>query len=259
MADNIIVATGPGVDSQVTVYSSELPDPGTAPEVFSAFTPYPGSKSGVALSTGLVDAGSGRHSIVTAPGPGEPARIKTFRYDLFTPTARAQADGTAAAGHHRKPNEPEITSEFLAFDEAYIGGATLATGWVAGAEGGAQEHRDRTGRRRHRAGVVDGIAAGRSDRRCTWTVPTTTSRPSRSPRSPRSHRFPEPQGVTVATTSTTTGADLLVSAAAPNGSEVRKFDLVRAAPDAKTLAPRPLATLRRDRGTHRGGTTRRAR
>jgi FtsP/CotA-like multicopper oxidase with cupredoxin domain len=243
MADNIIVATGPGVDSQVTVYSSDLPDPGTAPEVFSAFTPYPGSKSGVMLSTGLVDAGSGRHSIVTAPGPGEPARIKTFRYDLFTPTARAQADGTAAAGgHHRKPNEPEITSEFLAFDEAYIGGATLATGWVAGAEGGAQS-------------IVTGQADGDTVR--VWS---TGSRLDGQPKmyldNPNHHEstiafsqiasfapIPGAKGVTVATTSTTTGADLLVSAAAPNGSEVRKLDLVRPAPDAKTLAPRPLATL----------------
>lgn len=242
MADNIIVATGPGVDSQVTVYSSDLPDPGTAPAVFSAFTPYPGSKSGVALSTGLVDAGSGRHSIVTAPGPGEPARIKTFRYDLFTPTARAQADGTAAAGHHRKPNEPEITSEFLAFDEAYTGGATLAAGWVAGAEGGAQS-------------IVTGQADGDTVR--VWS---TGSRLDGQPKmyldNPNHHEssiafsqiasfapIPGARGVTVATTSTTTGADLLVSAAAPNGSEVRKLDLVRAAPDARTLAPRPLVTV----------------
>ena len=59
MGVRVIVATGPGTDSQVTVYSSDLPEPGTAPEVFSAFTPYPGSSSGVTLSTGLVDAGSG--------------------------------------------------------------------------------------------------------------------------------------------------------------------------------------------------------
>ena len=50
-------------------------------------------------------------------------------------------------------------------------------------------------------------------------------------------------GVTVATTSTTTGADLLVSGAGPGGSEVRKYGLGRAAPDEKTLAPTLLTTL----------------
>lgn len=242
MADNIIVATGPGADSQVTVYSSDLGDLGTAPEVFSAFTPYPGSRSGVTLSTGLVDAGSGRHSIVTAPGPGEPARIKTFRYDLFTPTARAQADGTAAAGHHRKPNEPEITSEFLAFDEAYTAGVTLATGWVAGAEGGAQS-------------IVTGQAGGDTVR--VWSAGSRLDgQPTMYLDNPNHHDstiafaqiasfapIPGAKAVTVATTSTTTGADLLVSAAAPNGSEVRKIGLVRAAPEAKTLAPTALVTV----------------
>jgi hypothetical protein len=210
--------------------------------VFSAFTPYPGSRSGVTLSTGLVDAGSGRHSIVTAPGPGDAPRIKTFRYDLFTPTARAQADGTAAAGHHRKPNEPEITSEFLAFDETHTGGVTLAAGWVAGAEGGAQS-------------IVTGQADGDTVR--VWS---TGSRLDGQPKmyldNPNHHEstiafnqiasfpaIPGARGVTVATTSTTTGADLLVSAATPNGSDVRKIGLVRAAPDAKTLAPGPVVSL----------------
>jgi FtsP/CotA-like multicopper oxidase with cupredoxin domain len=242
MADNIIVATGPGTDSQVTVYSSDLPEPGTAPEVFSAFTPYPGSSSGVTLSTGLVDAGSGRHSIVTAPGPGEPARIKTFRYDLFTPTARAQADGTAAAGHHRKPNEPEITSEFLAFDESYTGGVTLTAGWVAGAEGGAQS-------------IVAGQADGDTVR--VWSAGSRLDgQPTMYLDNPNHHEstiefrqiasfapVPGARGVTVATTSTTTGADLLVSASAPGGSDVRKLGLVRAGPEATTLAPGPLAPV----------------
>ena len=48
LADNIIVGTGPGIESQVKVFSSNLPsEPGKAPEVFSTFTPYPGSESGV--------------------------------------------------------------------------------------------------------------------------------------------------------------------------------------------------------------------
>ena len=34
-------------------------------------------------------------SIVTAPGPGDAPTVKTFRYDLYQPTARARANGTA--------------------------------------------------------------------------------------------------------------------------------------------------------------------
>ena len=104
LADNIIVGSGPGMESQVKVFSSKLPsESGKAPDVFSRFTPYPGSQSGVTLATGMVEAGSGRESIVTAPGPGDVATVKTFRYDLFTPTARAQANGTATQGIRASP------------------------------------------------------------------------------------------------------------------------------------------------------------
>jgi hypothetical protein len=55
--------------------------------------------------------------------------------------------------------------------------------------------------------------------------------------------IPGAKGVTVATTSTTTGADLLVSAAGAVGPDVRKLGLVRSGPDAMTLSPKPLTTL----------------
>ncbi|OBK75701.1 multicopper oxidase domain-containing protein, partial [Mycobacterium sp. 1274761.0] len=138
MADNIIVGTGPGRESQVKVFSSTLPpDREKAPEVFSTFTPYPGSRSGVQLATGMIEAGSGRQSVVTAPGPGEAPLVKSFRWDLFTPTARAQAEGTARQQHSGKPNDPKMTAQFMAYDQAYTDGVALSTGWVAGAEGGA--------------------------------------------------------------------------------------------------------------------------
>src|SRR4051812_49409115 len=84
IADNIVVGSGPGTESQVKVFSSTLPsEPDKAPDVFSTFMPYPGSKSGVSLATGMVEAGSGRESLVTAPGPGDAPLIKSFRWDLF--------------------------------------------------------------------------------------------------------------------------------------------------------------------------------
>src|SRR3954463_2616171 len=123
MADNIIVGSGPGMESQVKVFSSTLPsDSGKAPDVFSAFTPYSGSQSGVTLATGMVEAGSGRESIVTAPGAGDAPLIKSFRWDLFTPTARAQANGTSPQEHSGRPTDPRMTTQFMAYDENYKDG-----------------------------------------------------------------------------------------------------------------------------------------
>src|SRR5829696_6142563 len=138
LADNIIVGSGPGIESQVKVFASTIPgDPGKAPDLFASFVPYPGSKSGVTVATGMVELGSGRESIVTAPGPGDAPRIKTFHYDLFTPTAQMRARETQHE-HDGYPGAPTQTSEFLAFDESYTDGVSLSTGWVAGEEGGAK-------------------------------------------------------------------------------------------------------------------------
>jgi FtsP/CotA-like multicopper oxidase with cupredoxin domain len=241
LADNIIVGAGPGIESQVKVFSSKLPtEHGKAPDVFSTFTPYPGSKAGVTLATGLVDA-SGRTSIVTAPGPGDAPLVKTFRYDLFTPTARSQANGTVTE-HASKPDEPKMTSQFMAYDQGYTGGVSLTTGWVAGAEGGAKS-------------IVTGQLAGDTVR--VWSTGSRLDgQPKMYLQSPNHHDtnvefaqiasfapIPGAKGVTVATTSTTTGADLLVSAAGAVGPDVRKLGLVRSGPDAMTLSPKPLTTL----------------
>jgi hypothetical protein len=50
-------------------------------------------------------------------------------------------------------------------------------------------------------------------------------------------------GVTVATSSTAYGADLLVAGTTPGGQEVRKYTLERPAPDAKSVAPKQIANL----------------
>ncbi|MFC7447917.1 multicopper oxidase family protein [Rhodococcus daqingensis] len=249
LADNIIVGTGPGVESRVTVYSSALPArKGEAPEVFSTFTPYPGSRAGVAVATGMVDAASGRASIVTAPGPGEEPRVKTFRYDLFHPTAAAarmsghggHGGGTVASDDGTEG--PRMTAEFLAFDESYRGGVSLSTGWVAGAEGGAKS-------------VITGMAGGAGTVRVWSSGSRLDGAPGVYLESPDHHSgtvdlaqiasfepFPG-GGVRVATTSTTTGADLLVSGTGPAGAEVRKFGLGRADPQSTTLVPTVVGTL----------------
>jgi FtsP/CotA-like multicopper oxidase with cupredoxin domain len=242
MSDNVIVGSGPGMESQVKVFSSTLPgESGKAPELFSAFTPYPGSETGVALATGMVESGSGRESVVTAPGPGEAPLIKTFRYDLYEPTARARANGTTPQGHSPKPNEPRMTSQFMAYDEGYTGGVGLSTGWVAGAEGGAKS-------------ILTSQLAGAGTVR-TWSSGSLLDgQPGIYLDDPNHHEenakyaqvasfAPFPGGTTVATTSTTVGADLLVAGVTPAGQEVRRYTLGRSAPNATTLDPKLAATL----------------
>jgi len=232
------------------VFSSELPNPasgGTAPEVFSSFVPYEGSTAGVQVATGMVDAASGRASIVTAPGPGEPAEVKTFRYDLYTPTARSLAASgsgaapgtTAHAGHG--DGDPQQTSSFLAFDDGYLGGVSLSTGWVAGAEGGAKS-------------IVVGMLAAPGTVKVFSSGSRLDGEPLMYLESPNHHTgdvaFREiasfdpfggagGRGVHVATTATTTGADLLVSGPSADGSGtlVRKLGLARSDPGAATLSP----------------------
>jgi FtsP/CotA-like multicopper oxidase with cupredoxin domain len=245
MADNIIVGTGPGIESQVKVFSSKLADgPGKAPDVFSTFTPYPGSASGVVLATGMVELGSGRQSVVTAPGPGQAPLIKSFRWDLFTPTARSQANGTATQGHSGNPSDPRMTSQFMAYDENYSDGVALSTGWVAGAEGGAMS-------------IVTGQLAGDGRVRVWSSGSRLDGQPGMYLDNPNHHeadvKYAEiasfvpfagaKAGVTVATSSTAYGADLLVAGMTPGGQEVRKYTMDRPDPDAKTVAPKQIANL----------------
>jgi hypothetical protein len=243
LADNIIVGSGPGMESQVKVFSSKLPgESGKAPDVFSTFTPNPGSQSGVTLATGMVESGSGRESIVTAPGPGDPPLIKSFRWDLYTPTARSQANGTATAHQHSgKPTDPTMTSQFMAYDENYHDGVALSTGWVAGAEGGAK-------------GIVTSQLGGEGTVRVWSTGSLLDGQPGIYLDNPNHHeenvKYAQiasfapftggTPGVTVATTSTNYGADVLVSGP---GGEVRKYELGRPAPDATALAPKLVSTL----------------
>jgi len=243
LADNIIVGTGPGVESQIKVFSVvQSAEPGAVPEVFSTFTPFPGLQSGVTLATGMVDAASGRTSLVVAPGPGDAAQVKVFRYDLYIPTARARSSGASIHEHTAGTREPTMTAEFPAYDDSYTSGVSLSTGWVAGAEGGAKS-------------IVTGQLGGDGTVRVWSSGSRLDGEPPMYTQSPGHHSaaidfseiasftpFPG-AGVTVATTSTTTGADLLVSAAGDNGVQINKLALGRADPAATTVSPGLLNTV----------------
>jgi hypothetical protein len=236
-ADNIIVGSGPGILSEVRVFGSELPSsPGTAPALFSTFSPYADDVSGVSIAAGFVDFATGRNSIVTAPGPGSPAEVKVFAFPLFTPTQHSsqRGDGDTHAG---EVDQPANTAAFMPFGDGYRGGVSLGTGWLAGSLGGAER-------------IVIGQLAGAGTVKVFSSGSALDGGPSMYLHSPSQQGhgvsfdeiatfrpFNGVSGTRVATTSTTSGANLLVSGIAGQGrsAQVLKYELIRPNSQAATL------------------------
>lgn len=239
-ADNIIVGSGPGIASEVRVYGSQLPSsPGTAPALFSTFSPYAGDRSGVSLTTGFVDFATGRQSIVTAPGPGTPAEVKVFAFSLYKPITGASGHGGA---HAAGPSQPANTASFKPFGDAYSGGVSLATGWLAGSLGGAKR-------------IVVSQLADAGTVKVFSNGLALDEGPALYLHSPNAHAhapafrevasfnpFGGTSGTRVATTSTTSGAELLVSGMATRGqiASVVRYDFARPNAQATTLQARRI-------------------
>jgi FtsP/CotA-like multicopper oxidase with cupredoxin domain len=239
-ADNIVVGSGPGAPSEVRVFGSALPSvTGTAPPLFGSFAPYEGDTSGVTLATGLVDFATGRYSIVTAPGAGTEAELRVFAYPLLKGLAGAAAPAVEHGGApHDGPGGPVTKSAFKPFGDGYTGGVSLATGWMAGEFGGAQN-------------IVAGKLVGEGTVKVFSSGSSLDGGPSLYLHSPVEHGhgasfreiasfapFDGGAGVRVAATATTTGADLLVSGvSADKTARVAKYGFRRAAEEADTLAP----------------------
>jgi hypothetical protein len=241
-ADNIIVGSGPGIASEVRVYSSRLPSStGTAPDLFAAFSPYAGDRSGVSLSSGFVDFATGRYSIVTAPGPGVPAEVKVFVFSLLKPIKNRSGHGAAHTGVHAGgPSQPVNTASFKPFGDVYQGGVSLGTGWLAGSLGGAER-------------IVVSQLADAGTVKVFSSGSALDEGPALYLHNPNAHHHPPTfreiasfnpfdgtSGTRVATTSTTTGADLLVSGVAAQGrsASVVRYELVRPHAQARTLQAR---------------------
>ena len=250
-ADNIIVGSGPGILNEVKVYRSKLPTTkGTAPELFSSFNPYLDDRNGVSVASGFVDFTTGRYSIVTAPGVGSMAQVKVFNFPLMTPIDKTKRTGPGADQCEPGDNKPAVTNAFMPFGMGYRGGLSLATGWLAGSLGGAER-------------IVVGQLTGPGEVK----VYSSGSRLEGGPKvylAAADHTpvatfaeiasfkpFDEASGVSVATTSTTSGADLLVSGISPADKSVQvlKFELVRPDPDAVRLDARQLSTVVSAAGT----------
>ena len=229
-SDNIIVGSGPGVPSEVKVYQSQLSSsPGVVPALFSSFKPYGDDRSGVSIATGFVDFSTGRESIVTAPGPGSPTEVKVFAFPLLKPIGKAGQGGTT--------DDPMNTASFIPFGKGYRGGVSLAAGWLAGSQGGAKR-------------IVVSQLADSGSVKVFSSGSALDGGPSLYLQSPLHHdhnaRFREiasfepfdgSAGTRVATTSTTTGANLLVSGVAAGGTDasVLKYDFVRPSLQSTTL------------------------
>jgi hypothetical protein len=248
-ADNIIVGSGAGVPSEVKVFHSDLPsEPGKAPSLFSTFSPYPDDRSGVSVASGFVDFATGRFSIVTAPGSGSPAQVKVFVYPLMPSigpkTASAKNAGKTADMCPEDAGKPNLAAAFMPFGLDYKGGLSLATGWLGGTLGGAER-------------IVVGQLAGTGAVKVFSSGSALQGGPAMY-LAPADHSpivgfgemasftpFDGGAGVTVATTGTTHGADLLVSgvSAKDKTAQVRKYEQVRPSPQATNMVVKQLGTV----------------
>jgi len=262
---DIVVGSGPGSNSHVKVFASASASAegrtAGAPDVFSEFAPYGDSTAGVTVATGMVDDMSGRSSIVTAPGPGVPAEIRTWRFDLYTVTAAGRRAGVAEKNDHAphladlgidigggadSSQLPMLTSSFMAFDGTYTGGASLAVGWLAGTEGGAQR-------------VIVGQLGDEGQVRVFATPSALEAGPEMYLKSPQAHTtqlsftrigsftpFDAPGGVRVAATSTVNGADLIVGSSLDQGAS--RYQFARSSQDPRMLEATRMGNVSGARG-----------
>jgi hypothetical protein len=195
----------------------------------------------VSLASGFVDFATGRNSIITAPGPGTPTQVKVFSFSLMKPL-HARPTEVGAKNQCPGPKEAAISSAFMPFGLGYSGGASLATGWLTGPLGGAKA-------------IVVGQLSGPGTVKVYSSGSALQGGPKVYLESSSAHNpnpiftdiaqfqpFEITAGVNVATTSTTVGADLLVSgiSRADKSVKVRKYQLFRPTAESSTLVPKQV-------------------
>ncbi len=244
-ADNIIVGSGPGIQSEVKVFRTKLPaSTGKAPELFSSFNPYLEDRNGVNVASGFVDFSTGRYSIITAPGTGSMGQVKVFNFPLMPPIGQKKSASSGTDQCEPGDKKPVVTNSFMPFGMGYRDGLSLATGWLTGPLGGAET-------------IVVGQLSGPGEVKVYSSGSRLDGGPSvylasaeHSPVAAFSEianfkPFDEASGVSVATTSTTTGSDLVVSgiAADDKTAQIRKYEFIRLDQDAKKLQAKQLSTV----------------
>ena len=137
---------------------------------------------------------------------------------------------------HESVGEPVSTAEFTPFGDTYKGGVSLATGWLTGAFGGAQSIvvSQLAGK-----GAVKVYSSGSALEGLPMMYLSNPAHDDPITFSPVADFSPfvGSSGARVAATSTTYGADLLVSGVAVGrqGVQVIKYRLVRPNPSAVVL------------------------
>src|SRR5262249_11737405 len=129
------------------------------------------------------------------------------------------------------------------FGEAYKGGVSLATGWLAGSLGGTE--RIVVGQQAGGAVAVYSSGSALQGGPAMYLLSAMAHEHVAFVEMARFSPFGEGSSVSVATTSTTVGADLLVSGVSPADKtiEVRKYQLVRPTSSATALQAVPLGTV----------------
>lgn len=197
--NNIIVASGPGRDNEIRVFATDLPSAsGEAPATIASFAPFAGTQ-GSSITAGLVTPG--RISIVAAPNGSD--RISVYQFPLFDRIGAAASQG----GSPSTLGAPQLVKAFDAFKD-YDGPLSLTTGWVAAQEGGLES-------------IVVGQASGEGlVRVLSWASKLSNETTMYIEHDHHSHSTdfvatltftPFGGPVTVATTSTTAGANILVT------------------------------------------------
>jgi hypothetical protein len=224
LASNILVSSGPGRDNEVVVYSNELPALGAAPAVFSRFEPHPG-QDGTTLAAGLTDP-MGRVSIITAPTNG--TNVRVFTYPLLTTD-----EGTHHHGDSHGGDGPHLVTEFTAFDD-YVGPMSLTTGWIAANEGGAESiiAGQRNGR-----GLVRSFSSGSQLTGQSGMYVQPFEHQMTVEFNPTMTFQPFSSGVTVATTSTTSGARILAFGSQGGTAALKSFNVERSTQEPGSLRP----------------------
>lgn len=194
-----------------------------------------------------MDFSTGRESIVTAPGAGSTTEVKVFAFPLFKPNGQAALGNAQAAGNE----QPVNTASFMPFGRNYRGGVSLATGWLAGSLGGAKR-------------IVVSQLTDRGSVKIFSSGSALDGGPALYLQSPMDHAhsthfreiaafepFDGSVGTWVATTSTTTGANLLVSGVAAGGGDisVAKYELVRPNAQSTTLQAARLGQVWSGKGS----------
>jgi len=231
-SDNLIVGSPAGITDEVKIYSVPLAGSKSGPTLFAKFKPYGEDRSGVTLAAGMVDFITGRESIITAPGPGHPTEIKSFTYTLFKPTA-SKAKGVT----HPADTLQNYTS-FYPFGKEYSDGISLSTGWIAGQLGGAKSI---IASQLTDSGTVKIFSAGSAldGGPSVYLGACRCGKDANFRETASFNPFTGSGGVRVATTCTTTGANLLVSGCESGNKQasVLKYDFKRPTPDATKLEP----------------------